>query len=490
MSRAGAAFDQLAERWLRRWKIPGLSLAVVERGRAPFLRGFGYRDRAAHLAATPRTVYGLASVTKSFTALAILRLEEEGRLSTGDPVVRHLPAFGTPEPRWTRRITLQHFLTHTSGLPPLPSVYYTAIRSFTREPPYDPRVARRVGVDPDHAPIDTYAQLMEYLRTTRYRLLGPPGTRFSYSNEAFGLLGAVVEEVTGRSYESYLEESVLRPLGMRSTTFDTGIMRRSPEVTVPYSRKRTGARHPLVPSPDWWEEACLRACGGLRTNVEDFARYLEMLSGEGKLGRERLFRAASIRRMFAPHVPVSPGLFYGYGVAVRPDYHGVPLVFHDGALPGVTSFFALVPGKGVGAVVLANAEQVRTRGLLLAALHPRLGLSPRAPFDPLPPRTTGAVPLGDYEGSYASGEGISAQVRASRGGLRLDFHGIELTERGLRFEPVGDDRFVIRIPGFSGAIRFERDPRGRVWAVFLGWRLVRRRTPRELRGARFGRVAW
>ncbi|MGI0156212.1 MAG: serine hydrolase domain-containing protein, partial [Thermoplasmata archaeon] len=200
MKETAAAFDAFARGWVRARKVPGLSLAVVERGRRPVARGYGFRDVAARLPATPRTVYGIASVTKSFTALAILRLEEAGKLTTDDPVVRHLPEFGTPEPRWTRRIRLHHFLTHSSGLPPLPSIYYSSIRSSARDPPYDPRVARRVGVDPDHRPIDTYEQLMEHLRTTRYRLLGPPGRYFSYSNEAFGLLGAVIERLTGRTY--------------------------------------------------------------------------------------------------------------------------------------------------------------------------------------------------------------------------------------------------------------------------------------------------
>lgn len=475
---------------MRRYRIPGLSLTVVERGRPTRSQGFGYRDREGRLPATARTVYGIASVTKSFTALAILRLEADRKLSVRDPVVRHLPEFGTPEPRWTRRITLHHFLTHSSGLPPLPSIYYASIRSFARDPPYDPRVARRVGIDPDHAPIDTYEGVMEFLRTTPYRMLGPPGAHFSYSNEAFGLLGAVVERVTGQTFESYLEEALLRPLGMRSTTFDTGIMRRLPEVSTPYSPKRTGSRHGLVPATDWWEDTCLRAAGGLRTNVEDLARYVGMFLDGGRVGRERLLPARSIERMLTPQVEIFPGLGYGYGFAVRPDYHGNPIAFHDGGLPGVSSIVALLPKKGLGGAALANAEQVPAPGVLMAALNERLGLPLRTPLRDVPARVGSHRPLREYAGWYCSGEGIWARVTPLPDGLRIDYCGIENTTRDLRFRTAGKDRFVARRRGLSGEIRFERNRNGTVWALFTGWRLVRRRDPRDLPRARTGGIVW
>jgi CubicO group peptidase (beta-lactamase class C family) len=483
-------FDQFAGRWMRRWRVPGAGVALVERGRRPFARGFGYRDRAAGLPATPRTVFGVASVTKSFTALAILRLEEQGKLRTDDPVRRHLPEFGTPDPRATPRITLHHFLTHTSGLPPLPSIYYASGRSLARDPPYDPAVARRVGVDPDHAPIDTYEQMMEYLRTTRYRLLGPPGRYFSYSNEGFGLLGAVIERASGRSYEGYVEEEILRPAGMRSTTFDTGIMRRSPEVTTLYSPQWTGRRHSFTASDEWWEDTCLRACGALRSNTEDLARYVRLFLDGGKVEGKRVVTSASVRKMLTPYISMGLGRHYGYGIALRPDYHGTFLAYHEGGLKGVSSIFVVVPERHLAAVVLANAEGVPSHQLALAAINPRLGLPVATPLTDVPVAARARETLGAYAGWYCSGEGIWVRVVALSRALRLDFRGIELIDRGVRYVPTGKDEFVGRGRGALGPIRFERDIGGRVWAVFLGWRLLRRRAPRELPRARAGTIVW
>lgn len=477
-------------RWMRRSRTPGAVVGIVERGHRAALRGYGYRDRAAKLPATPRTVFGLASVTKSFTAMAILRLAEEKKLSVRDPIVRHLPEFGTPDPRASRRITIHHFLTHTSGIPPLPSIYYTGIRSFRGNPPYDRKVARRVGIDPDHAPIDTYDGMLRFLRTTRYRLLGPPGLHFSYSNEGFGLLGAVIERVTGTTHERFLDEAILRPAGMRSTTFDPGILFRFPEVTTLYSPPRTGGRGGFVPSQIWWEDTCLRACGGLRSNVEDLSRYLEIFLHGGRVDGERVLTERSVATMTTPYARVDPGVFYGYGVEVRPDYHGTPLVFHSGGLPGVSSFFAVAPARGLGGVVLSNAEGVNAARPLMAELNARLGLPLATALFDVPRPAPAERPLAEYDGWFCSGEGIWVRSTAHRDHLRFDFRGIELTLRGLRLRPAGADRFVTRIAGSRGQVRFERDARGRVEALFLGHRLLRRRTAAELPRARRGELVW
>ena len=475
---------------MARAKTPGLSLGLAVRGRPVLLRGYGYRDREAKLPATPQTAYGLATVTQSITAHAILQLEEEGRLRVHAPVTRYLPEFRTPDPKMTRRITLHHFLTHTSGLPPLPSSDYTPARSLARDPPFDPRSARRVGIDPDHAPIDTYAGILEYLGTERYRLLGPPGRYFSYSNEAFGLLGAVIERVTDRTYEGYVEEHLLRPLGMRHTTFDLGVMFRFPEVTTLYSPKWTGRRHGLVPSQEWWEDTCLRACGALRSTVEDMMRYVEIFRTGGRSAGARIVGAASVRRMLTPHAEIAPGLAYGYGVAVVPDFHGTRVVFHEGGLKGVSSMFAVLPEKGITGVALSNADGAPANRILQGGINALLGLPLETPLEDHPPRPGKPTDLRPYAGWYCSGEGIWARVTARRQRLQVDFHGIERVDRGLRYRPNGPDEFVIRKGGETSAIRFERDAKGRLWAARIGWRVVRRRVRGERLAAARGRMVW
>lgn len=482
--------ERFVPSFLRRRRIPGLALGLVRGGRRALARGWGYRDRAARLPATERTVFGIASMTKSFTALAILRLEEDGALRVDDPVVRHLPEFRTPAPRWTRKVTLGHLLSHSSGLPPLPSIYYTSARSVRRDPPYDPRVARRVGIDPDHRPIDTYEQLLDYLATEHYRWLGPPGGQFSYSNEGFGLLGAVIERASGRTYESFLEEAIFRPAGMTRTTFDSGIMFRAPEVTTLYAPHRTRRGGPLVASDEWWEDSCMRAAGAIRTNVDDLLRYLAIYLDGGRVGRERVVGPKSVRTMLTPRIEVRPGVSYGLGIAVRPDYHGRLLAFHGGGLKGVSSEFAVVPDARAGGVVLSNVELAPVESLLEVGLNGLLGLPATTPFFEPPPRSARPASLAVFGGWYCSGEGIWVRVTPRAHDLRLDFLGIEVTARNLRLVPHGGDGFLLRSGGRTGWVRFERGPSGRVEAMAQGWRLLRRRRPSELPLARAGRMVW
>lgn len=476
---------------VHRHRLPGLAFLLSQNGRRLVAKGYGYRDVAARLPVTRRTVFGIASVTKSFTALAIHRLEEEGRLRVTDPVIRYLPEFGTPNPRWARRIQLHHFLSHTSGLPPLPSIYYTSGRSLARSPVNDPRVARKVGIDPDHPPIDTYEQLMEFLRTTRYELLGPPGKYFSYSNEGFGLLGAIIERVSGRRLERFFDDEILRPAGMESTTFDTGIMFRSPEVTTLYSHPLPPRKKGWVASQDWWEDTCMRAAGALRTNLDDLERYLEIYRTGGRVGRNRIVSEATIRAMTQPHVVVSPGLSYGHGLVVRPAFPGGPLVSHSGGLKGVSSLVAVHPKKGITVAALANLEGSDDPGLAVqAGLNLLAGRPLNTPLNDIPPRPPKPTAFSEYAGYYCSGEGIWFRARPIRTGLRLDFIGIEFTQRDMRVTANGDDEFILGRRGRRGYVRFERDARGRIWAAFVGWRLARRRSPREMSLARKNRMVW
>ena len=482
--------DEIVRRGMARSKTPGVSLGLIRPGHLPLVKGYGFRNREAKLPATPRTMYGIASITKSFTALAILRLAEEGRLRVSDPVVRYLPELRVRGASARHPIRIHHFLTHSSGLPPLPSLYYTSLRSLRRDPPYDPRVARHVGVNPDHDPIDTYEQLMRYLSEENYSLLGPPGRFFSYSNEGFGLLGAIVERTSGRTFECFLEQEVLRPAGMTSTSFDTGILRRQPEVTTLYSPKWTGRRHSLVPSEEWWEDTCMRSAGALRTNVVDLLQYLQIFLTGGRVGRERVVSAKSVAAMLRPRIPVDRGRFYGYGVSVRPDYHGTLLVAHSGGLKGVSSLFAVAPRRGVAGAVLSNADGAPVRRWLGAAVNLALGLPLTTPFEEMPRASRVPSPTHPYAGWFCSGEGIWVQVRARKDHLRADFRGIERIGKNLRLRAAGNDEFVLDDHGGKEAVRFLRDSSGRVVSVFLGWRVVRRRRPSELGRAASGQMVW
>jgi CubicO group peptidase (beta-lactamase class C family) len=483
-------FDEFCRRLIARSRAPGIALLGTVGGRSTLERAWGQRDAEERLPVTLDTVHGIASVTKSFTALAILQLAEEGRLRVRDAVQRHLPEFRTPEPRRTRRMTIHHFLTHTSGLPPLPTIYHEMARSLRVDKDFDARAYRRVGIDIRRPPTETYEEVLEFLARTRYRLLGEPGQFFSYSNDAFGLLGAVIERVSGQRYERFLEDRIFRPAGLTHTLFDPGMLFRSRDIAVPYTPAPRGRGKGPVRSPVWHEMSSLRAAGAIRTNSRDLSRYLEIYRTGGRVGRERIAAARTIRAMLTPHVEVTPGTFYGYGLAVLPNFHGTTLVEHGGGLKGVASGIAVVPRRGIAVAALSNYDLTPTGRIVQSAVNLLMGLPIPEPTVRYSLRRTPFGPLAPYAGWYGSGEGWWLTVRPRRRGLVLDFHGIEITDRKVRLRPTAPDRFVTGPRAEPALVTFWRGPRGRVDRLSLGWRILRRRSVQEFRRLSHGRVVW
>lgn len=486
-----SAASESVGRWLRRHKVPGASIGILEPDGHLVTTSYGYRDREEHQLASSRTVYGIGSLTKGFFALALLRLEEDGLLSTRDPVVRHLPNFRTPGRQPRPPITLHHLLTHTSGLPNLATVYHTQARQLARDPFYHPSRARRLGIDTSLPPIDTFEQLLRFIRTGRYRMLGPPGQIWNYSNLGYALLGAVIEEVSGRAYERYIDEEILGPAGMRSTVFDPGRLFRCPEVTTLYFYEKVGARNKLVSSQEWWDDPTQRPSGGLRSNVEDMSRYLELFVTEGRVDGERILSTRSIRKMVSGHFQPTQRLnsFYGYGISSQPDYHGTVLLYHGGLDRGAAAFIAIAPKRRVAGVVLSNLSSVPIGLSLMFEINERLGLPLATPFTANPPVVTPTWSLSEYAGLYSS-PGVWIRVRPIGKELRLDIMESEGEVKNVRARPVARDQFLRSAEGLYTLMVFERDSRGRVWALSSYGAVYRRRSSRDLSRARKGTLVW
>jgi CubicO group peptidase (beta-lactamase class C family) len=458
-----AAFEESAGRTLALYQTPGMAVAVARDGVMAYCRGFGFRDRERGLPVGPRTLFGVGSVTKSFTCVAIMQLQERGLLSVHDPVQRYLPEFSTPDPAAARAMTLHHFMTHSSGLPPLPSLYPAMARSIAGDPAAPPQLAGG-----ETRPIDTPADLMEAIAHGDFELLGPPGAQFSYSNDAYALLGTVIERVSGMSYADYLQRHILGPCGMTSTTLSPAAAAAAEDVATLYAvRQDADGAETVYAAPQWWDAPAMLAAGFLKSNVADLLRYLEIYRTGGLAGTERVLAAESVAAMCRPHVPVNPHAGYGYGLLVTPRYHGVTLVEHSGGLKGIAAQVCVVPERGLTGVALANVAGAPSGLLLLRALNGMLGL-------PLPTRRaeypTAAAPadLGSYAGLYRSGEGARIEVSVEGDSLVFATEGKRLPAR-----PVGEDAFVVTLREDETYARFLRRA-GAVWAVAYGSRIVRR----------------
>jgi CubicO group peptidase (beta-lactamase class C family) len=291
---AGETGRRLDEYLSRLSKLGYSGGAVVVRGpETVLMKGYGMADRAAGVPVTTESVFNLGSITKSFTAAAILKLEMQGRLAVGDPIAKHLD--GVPADK--AAVSLHHLLTHGSGL-----------ESDFAPSDYDP-----VGRE-------------EYVRRAlASKLLFPPGTGYEYSNAGYSLLAAVVERVTGKPYEEALSELVLKPAGMRETGY------KAPR----WAKERIA--HGYRDGEDWgtilerlqpadapyWT---LRGNGGLHTTLAD------MLAWHRALGTDTVLSKDARARYVKPYVAEGPAArsHYAYGWAVGKTRRGTTIVQHNG----------------------------------------------------------------------------------------------------------------------------------------------------------------
>jgi CubicO group peptidase (beta-lactamase class C family) len=352
-SKLAVAFPQIERlfmSWVDRQHIPGAVFGIVIDGELVWVKTAGVQDLVNQAPVTPDTVFRIASMTKSFTALSILKLRDEGKLSLDDPVARYVPAFaGLPYPTQdSPTLTIRHLLTHSEGFP--------------EDNPWGDR------------------QLAQSDETIKAWMRGgisfstAPGTAYEYSNYGFAILGQIVSRVSGRPYADYVRDQILLPLGMRSTTFHMA--------AVPHLRIALGYRWE---DSKWKDEAALAhgsfgSMGGLWTTARDLARWVSFLmsafpprddaekgpvkrSSAREMQQAWRFQGTSMSRNALDAPLILSTSAYGYGLRISQDCRFNHVVGHGGGLPAYGSLMQWLPEYGVGLVAMGNVTYASFGGL-------------------------------------------------------------------------------------------------------------------------------
>ncbi|MCX6648358.1 MAG: serine hydrolase [Candidatus Bathyarchaeota archaeon] len=307
---------------------PGLSIAVVSDQKMVWSKGFGYADVEKRVEATPKTRYRIASITKLFTATSIMQLRDRGMLSLDDEVATHLPWFklkgGYPE---APPIRIWHLLTHTSGLPrEAPTPYWTDSNFPTRE-----EVMRLLSTQVAAAPTETL---------------------WKYSNLALTVAGEIVQEVSGTPYAEYVEEYILKPLGMKNTL----VLPPAPDdpmLAKGYGRRLPDGSRGVSPYTD-----CkgITPAANMTTTAEDLAKFAMLQFRDGPEGGKQILRGSTLREMHRPHW-LQPDWREGFGVGFKLSrIGGKTFVGHGGAVQGFRTHIRTSPDDKVGVVVLTNSD--------------------------------------------------------------------------------------------------------------------------------------
>ena len=390
--------DRIAEAALEDGPVAGLSIAVF-RGEEPlFANGYGSADLATQQAATAATVYDIASVSKPFTALAILKLVDEGKLGLTQRLSELLPEF--PDPDQGRLITVRQLLNHTSGL----NDYLAA--DFLR--------FRRSGSPA--APL-TASFVLDYLGNRP--LDARPGTEWQYSNSGFYLAGMIIERVAGQSWGAYIRDEIARPLGLHATVPCDSLARGGHAVGY----NATGGD---FQPEDYYAEAGVQGDGGLCSTVLDLGRLPAALAGS------RLVREDLVREMMQP-TTLEDGATIDYGLGIRLGELGRhPLWGHTGSiLESYVSTLVHYPNENVTIAVLLNTADTTVDALVIEGLVAQEVL-------PLEDAGTGiAVPL-DAASLYVG------EYLGERDGNFGTIEPVEATDR-LRYRIIETDRQLARV---------------------------------------------
>ncbi len=410
-----AELERVALAELEETRTPGAVVAIVQGDTIVYQKGFGVSNVETGQTVAPEMLFRIGSMTKMYTAAALVSLAEEGKIDLNAPIGKYLE--GLP-PRLAS-VTAHQLMSHTAGLSD---------------------GAEMLGKHDESALAE---EVRKYKDTMFFT---DPGDVFSYANPGFVIAGYLVERLSGEPYSRAIQKRVLGPLNMSRTTFLPSMA-----MTYPFSVGHVGntgvAARVMRPMED---NAQIWPAGFLFSNGPDLARFAIAFMNGGQIDGKPAMSAKLIERLSTPNAPVQSQMegSYGYGLIVR-DHRGVRIVEHGGTTASFASDFVMAPTQRVAVIVLANRSSHLMK-TMEKALELMLPLAPK-PADPEPLKFTERE-IADYVGRYAQDPNSRSPLELARDG-----EGLALKQGQAQFPltKIGNDLFTVKLPRFSSPLRMK-----------------------------------
>jgi len=363
------SLEKIIRKYMRKGKIPGLAISIFQENRIIYSKGFGARDLERFLPMTPQTLIGIGSITKSFTACAIMKLAEKGKISledSGSKYLKFAPFSTHPD------IKIKHMLSHSTGVPAADTGLFSMFYTF--------------GDYRKIYPTTTREDFEAHLGEPEDFIIFKPGEQFYYNNDMFTCLGFIIEQISGISYSDYIRNEFLKPLGMERAVFSkeefeddddrmTGYLpHKENDVMVP--KKNDVPLYKFLDAP-----------GGLYVSMEEMMNYAQMFLQKGNFHGNQLLAPQSIDVMWTPMIN-SP---YGFGKDPKyclgwvkdENYFPQTLIHHGGGLGTSCAFFGLIPDLKIGVIVGQNSCTGNSSVIMRAALSILLNIDPMSHVEEL-----------------------------------------------------------------------------------------------------------
>ena len=330
-------FDEYMTRLLETWNVPGMGVGIVVKQKLVFAKGYGYRDYGKKLPYTPSTTQPIASNTKLFTAVAAGLLVEDGKLDWDTPIRTFVPSIKFSSDELDRTVTLRDMLSHRTGIAGHNGIWYKS--DFTQKDLFD----RLRYLDPS----------------------APPRTAFLYNNVMYSGAGYAIELLAGKPWQTFVTERILRPLGMKHTTFAVADMVRSPEAAVPYSERKSDGE--LYRNSYYSDNVGLAPAAAMNSSVVDLSHWLIALMNDGVYNGTRVIPRNVLAETLAPAIALpntelgaqgwSELLNSTYGMGRwTAVYRGHLIAYHGGIIRGFQSQVSMMPSDSIGVIVLAIGD--------------------------------------------------------------------------------------------------------------------------------------
>lgn len=401
-----SGFDAIAERGLREMQIPGVAVGVLQDGKVLFAKGYGYRDLKTKQPVTPKTLFAMGSVTKSFTAAVVATVIDEGKLAWDKPVREYLPWFRLYDPAATELITVRDMLTHRSGLP-----RHDFIRFST------------------HLPRQELVRRLRYLEPNRtFRDV------YQYNNLMYVTAGYLAGAMAGSTWEDLVRERLFAPVGMTRSNTSTLDSQKSDDFARPHENGREAEFYV-------YQKFGVGPNGAVNSCVEDMLKYLEMWLDSGMANGRRIISKVQMAELGKPVTVVNATSSYAPGWRVG-SYRGHFQISHGGAITGFRAHAVLLPEKKAAIVAMINSEESLAEVLADTLADRVLELAPedhlgkalertrsnRSARAPAPSKWPAA-----YAGAYEHPAYGRIRVEMDGGELKARFDALSMGLGGARF---------------------------------------------------------
>ncbi len=397
--------------------LPGLAIGILHQDTIVFAKGYGFANVRKQVPVTPETVFRIGSITKSFTAVAIMQQWEQGKFQLDDPIMNYLPAGHKPihsKNPTASPVTFRHLLTHTSGIGEL-KAYSDILHLGTG----------MYFISPAKGRLRPLKDIYKMGVTTDV----PPGTKWAYANHGYALIGYLLELISNETYHEYILRHILEPLKM-----DHSDVVRSDRVNAQlaegYKVQGTGKTSPKKYIDSW-----IRPAGNMMASLNDLFKFAQCILHKGALDGQRLLKAETVDLMFHPHHQLDPRLG-GYGFGFYADFLGPHRVmWHGGHTIGFNCSFILIPSEQIGIIILVNTTR-KKMGYILGREIARQVLGVEKPLTHLeqsPLLHKIPMDLVAYTGTYGVTKGFLTNIRPflGAGEFRIRMQGDHLLLRGL-----------------------------------------------------------